>query len=75
MTGLVMLRIVRLVVQPSLTIMIRQRQFWGSRHPCKMVSSSRVTLQPVLWKKYLAACVAQDGDGEEIVDKARESMS
>ncbi len=25
-------------------------------------------------EKYLAACVAQDGDREEIVDKARESM-
>ncbi len=26
-------------------------------------------------KKYLAACVAQDGDGEEIVDKVGESIS
>jgi hypothetical protein len=39
-----------------------------------MVLPSRVTLQLVLWKKYLSARVAQDGDGEEIVDKARELM-
>jgi hypothetical protein len=25
-------------------------------------------------KKYLAACIAQDGNGEDIVDKARELM-
>jgi hypothetical protein len=26
-------------------------------------------------EKYLAPCVTQDGNGEEIVDEARESMS
>jgi hypothetical protein len=36
-----------------LTIMTRQRQVWGSHHPCKMVFPSRVTLQPVLWKNTL----------------------
>jgi hypothetical protein len=76
MTGLATYRTVSLVDQPSMTIMTRQRQFLESRHPCKMVSLSRVTLQPVLWKNtsHLAACVAQDGDGEEIVDKAGELM-
>jgi hypothetical protein len=39
---------VSLVVQPLSTIMTRQRQFLGLRHPCKMVSLSRVTLQPIL---------------------------
>jgi hypothetical protein len=41
---------VSLVVQPSLTIMTRQRQFWGSRYPRMMVFLLRVTLQPVLRK-------------------------
>ena len=48
MTGLVTLQTVSLVVQPLSTIMTRQRQFWGSHHPHKMVSLLRVTLQPVL---------------------------
>ncbi len=48
MMGLVMSRTLTLVDQPSSTIMTCQRQFWGSRHPCKMVSLLRVTLQPVL---------------------------
>ena len=48
MTGLVMSMMVSLVVQPSLTIMTCQMQFLGSCHPCKMVSPSRVTSQPVL---------------------------
>jgi hypothetical protein len=38
-----------------------------------MVLPSSVTLLFV--NKYLAAHVAQDSDGEEIVDKARELMS
>ncbi len=53
MTSLVKLQMVSLVVQPSLTIMTHQRQILGSRHPCKMVSPSRLTLQPVLWKNTL----------------------
>ncbi len=44
---------VSLVVQPSSTIMTCQRQFLGSRHPCKMVFPLKVTLQPVLWKNTL----------------------
>jgi hypothetical protein len=31
-----------------LMIMTHQRQFWGSRHPRKMVLLLRVTLQPVM---------------------------
>ncbi len=50
MMGLVMSRMVSLVVQPSSTIMTRQRQFLVSCHPRKMDFPSRVTLQPVLWK-------------------------
>jgi hypothetical protein len=53
MMGLVILLVVSLVVQPSLTVMTCQRQFLGSRHPHKMVFSSRVTLQSVLWKNTL----------------------
>ncbi len=51
--GLVTSRTVSLVVQPSSMIMTCQRQFWGSRHPRKMVFLSRVTSQPVLWKNTL----------------------
>ncbi len=75
MTGLVTLRMVSYVVQPPLMLMTCQRQFLGSRHPCEMVSPLRVTSQPVLGKKYLAARIIQDGNREEIVDKAGELMS
>ncbi len=42
MMDLVTLRTVSLVVQPSSTIITCQRQFWGSRHPCKMILSVAV---------------------------------
>ncbi len=62
-----MLQMVNVIVQPLLSNTTCQRQFLGSHHPRK-----RVTLQSVICfvKEYLAARVAQDSNGEEIVDEA-----
>ena len=44
-------QMVSFVVQLSSTILTCHSQFFGSRHPLRMVSPLRVTSQPCLWKK------------------------
>jgi hypothetical protein len=45
-----LLLIFKLVVQPSSTMRMHQRQCLGSRHPRRMTSPSKVTLQLVALK-------------------------
>jgi hypothetical protein len=73
--GLVTSRTLSLVVQPLSTIMTCHRQFLGSCHPCKMVFPFEGDFATSFVEKCLAPCVAQDGNREEIVDKAGELMS
>jgi hypothetical protein len=55
-------------------IMTCKRQFWGLRH-LQDGFAIKGNFATCFVKEYLAAFIAKDGNGEEIVDKAGELMS
>ncbi len=74
MMSLLMLRMVSLVLQPSSTIMTAKGNFRG--HATLTIGFPiKGDFATCFVEKYLAPCVAQDGNREKIVDKAGESMS
>ncbi len=76
MMGLVTLRTVSLVVQPSMTIMTHDtpKPIFGVTPPLQDGFPVECDFANCFVEKYLAPCVTQDGDREEIVEEAGESM-
>jgi hypothetical protein len=75
MIGLVTSWTVSLVVQPSSMIMTCQRQFFGVTPPSQDGFPIEGDFATCFVEKYLTPCIAQDSNGEEIVDKVGELMS
>jgi hypothetical protein len=75
MTGRVTSWMVSLVVQPLLDDHDLPKAILGVTSPLQDGVVTKGDFATVFVKKYLAARVAQDGNREEIVDKARKLMS